>query len=295
MNLANDPWIPIVWSDGKLGSVSLSDAFEHGDEIRDLAVRPHERIALMRLLICVAQVALDGPVDSENWKTCRSNIPAATAEYLAGWRKAFELFGDGQRFLQISGLKKPMMAGEEEEAGNSTSKLDLALASGNNSTLFDNAGGAPREFAPASLATMLLTFQCFSPGGRIGVALWEGEQTPGKGSSNHSPCLAGGMLHTLIRGNTLLDALHRNLLNKAQVKQLYGDGHWGRAVWELMPQHLADDEAIQNATSTYLGRLIPLSRAIYFTDDCRSSILANGLDYPSYEGREFPASLRDCG
>jgi hypothetical protein len=130
-----------------------------------------------------------------------------------------------------------MTTGEEEEACNSTSKLDLALASGNNSTLFDNAGGAPREFAPAALALMLLTFQCFSPGGRIGVASWGGEPTPGKGSSNHSPCLAGGMLHTLIRGNTLLDALYRNLLHKAQVKQLYGDGHWGAKTWTAKHVH----------------------------------------------------------
>lgn len=63
MNLATDAWIPIVWNVGKAGTVSLREAFERAHEIQDLAVRPHERIALMRLLICIAQAALDGPAD----------------------------------------------------------------------------------------------------------------------------------------------------------------------------------------------------------------------------------------
>jgi CRISPR system Cascade subunit CasA len=55
MNLTTDLWIPVVWNDGKPGTVSLREAFERGHEIQDLAVRPHGRIALMRLLICIAQ------------------------------------------------------------------------------------------------------------------------------------------------------------------------------------------------------------------------------------------------
>ena len=82
-------------------------------------------------------------------------------------------------------------------------KLDLALATGNNTTLFDNAGGSDRTFASGELALMLTTVQCFSPGGRIGVALWNGRETSGKGSSKHAPCLAGGMLHALVRGDNL--------------------------------------------------------------------------------------------
>ena len=61
MNLTTEAWIPAVWRDGTPGRVSLREVFERGHDLRDLAVRPHERIALMRLLICVAQAALDGP------------------------------------------------------------------------------------------------------------------------------------------------------------------------------------------------------------------------------------------
>jgi CRISPR system Cascade subunit CasA len=284
MNLTTDAWIPIVWNNGKPGTVSLREAFERGEEIRDLAVRPHERISLMRLLICIAQAALDGPNDQDDWKTCLPRIVPAALDYLNRWRHAFELFGNGQRFLQVANLKKPATKSnsDDDDEGNSTSKLDLALATGNNTTLFDNSGGSERAFTAAELALMLTTFQCFSPGGRIGVALWNGKETFGKGSSNHAPCLAGGMSHALLRGDNLLATLCKNLMTKQQTEQFFEPASWGRPVWELMPQRFTDAEAVRNANRTYLGRLVPLTRAIWLADDCRSLILANGLEYASY-------------
>ncbi len=282
MNLTTDPWIPVVWNDGKPGSVSLCEAFERGEEVRDLAVRPHERIAVMRLLICIAQAALDGTNSQKDWKTCRPEIVPTALDYLKRWHAAFELFGDGPRFLQVANLTAKKSNADDDEA-NSTSKLDLALATGNNTTLFDNAGGSERTFTSAQLALMVTAFQCFSPGGRIGVALWSGKETAGNGSSDHAPCLAGGMLHALLRDNNLLATLHKNLITKQQAEQLFGNGSWGRPVWELMPKSLADTGALRNASHTYLGRLVPLTRAILLADDCRSLILANGLKYASYD------------
>lgn len=284
MNLAIEPWIPIVQVDGRPGTVSLREMFERAHHIRDLAVRPHERIALMRLLICIAQSALDGPGDYEDWKVCRGRIAPAVLDYLRHWQHAFELFGNGQRFLQVTNLRRPARksSGDDDEEGNSTSKLDLALATGNNTTLFDNAGGSGRAFTGGDLALRLLSFQCFSPGGRIGVAIWGGQETSGKGSSDHAPCLAGKMLHALLRGENLADTLHLNLLAKRQTEQLWGRDFWGQPVWEQMPTGLTDAAAVRNATLTYLGRLVPLTRLIWLADDCRTLVLANGLEYASY-------------
>lgn len=283
MNLTIDAWILIVWNDGKPGTVSLREAFERGHEIQDLAARPHERIALMRLLICIAQAALDGPAGYDDWKVCQPRIVSSVRDYLDRWWHAFELFGNGQRFSQVANLKKPVKkSNADDDQGNSTSKLDLALATGNNATLFDNSGGSERTFTSSELALMLTAFQCFSPGGRIGVALWNGKETLGKGSSEHAPCLADGMLHALLRGDNLLVTLHKNLMTKRQAEQFFGPDSWGRPVWESMPQRLADAEAVRNANHTYLGRLVPLTRAICLADDGRSLILANGLEYGSY-------------
>ena len=254
MNLTIDPWIPIVWCNGKSEPVSLKDTFAHGEEIADLAVRPHERIALMRLLICIAQAALDGPEDEEDWKACQSRLSPTALAYLDERKSAFELFGDDPRFLQLPGLAHDTSKKhDEDDEGSTVSKLDLALATGNNSTLFDNAGGSDRSFTPAELALMLLTFQCFSPGGRIGVATWKGEKTPGNGSSSHAPCAAGNMLHTLIRGKSLAESIHRNMLTKKIVSRFAGENRWGVPVWALFPKSFKDDTAIENATMTYLG------------------------------------------
>jgi CRISPR system Cascade subunit CasA len=299
MNLTTDSWIPIVWAGGHSGTVSLCEAFARSEDIRDLAVRPHERIAVMRLLLCIAQAALDGPGDKEDWKACRSKIAPSALAYLKQWQKAFELFGDEQRFLQVQGLKKPAGKHDDDE-GTSVSKLDLALATGNNSTLFDNGGGSDREFEAPRLALALLTFQCFSPCGTIGVALWNGCPTLGwsshpavkPGQSKHAPCIAGNMLHSYLRGGTLLESLRRNLMTKEQLARFYGQDAWGRPVWEQMPSKPNDKAGINNATQTYLGRLAPISRAVRLGDNCRLAMLANGLDYPSYpEWREPSATI----
>lgn len=275
MNLTHDSWIPVIAADGRQRLVSLQEAFASAHEIRDLSVKPHEKIALLRLLICITQAALDGPKNSDAWETCRDGIQAAVKRYLEKWRVAFELFGDGPRFLQVPGLK----AAKEEGEGNPATKLDLTLASGNNASLFDNAAGIPRAVDAGRLALTLLAFQCFSPGGRIGVAKWNGADTPGKGSSNHAPCTPSSMLHTFLHGRSLLDTIHLNLLNKEEASDL-GTKGWGRPVWELPVTAAGDKEAIANATASYLGRLVPQSRAIRLDAEGRQMILGNGLDYP---------------
>lgn len=285
MNLTTDPWIPIAWDSGKPGVVSLLDAFSRGHAIQDLSVRPHERIALMRLLICIAQAALDGPVDADDWRVCRQRLVPAVLDYLARWHKVFELLGTGQRFLQFDDLRGLKGDGE----GNQVSKLDLTLATGHTATLFDNAGGTDRDFSLSRLALNILAFQCFSPGGRIGVARWGGSETVGKGASNHAPCIASSMLHALVRRQNLLETVHINLLSRRQVERLFGKDCWGRAVWEALPRHPSDAPAIRNATGTYLGRLVPLSRAVRLRDDLAGMILANGVTYP--EWREPTATI----
>lgn len=288
MNLTVEKWIPALRADGRRDLFSLQDLFAHAHELRDLAVKPHERIALMRLLLGITQAALDGPADEGEWETCQPLIQPRVRDYLTKWKSAFELFGDGPRFLQFPNLQP----GKESDEGNAATKLDLALATGNNSTLFDNFAGEERALKAARVATGLLSFQCFSPGGRIGVAKWNGKDTPGKGSSNHAPCTPSSMVHTFILGENLLATIHRNLLTKESAMYDYGADRWGKPVWEMPCDHSGDTAAQANATLTYLGRLVPLSRAIRLHEGGRALILANGLDYPIYPSfREATATI----
>ena len=302
MNLTTEAWIPVTDSQGQPRRVSLRQVFAEGGTLQDLAARPHERVALMRLLVCIAQAALGGPADSEALETCGKQLPAAAARYLERWQDCFELSHAEKPFLQFPGLSKPSKSprkrakqaavavdetGDDEE-DTAASKMDFALATGNNTTLFDHraASSAARAFEANQLALMLITFQCFSPGGRIGVARWRGADTPGNGSSGHAPCAPSAMLHAYVRRGTLLDSVGANLLSRWTVTKNYRRD-WGRPVWEQMPQSLNDTAAIANATTTYLGRLMPLARAILLRPTGEGLLLANGLDYPTPP--EFPA------
>jgi len=288
MNLTIDPWIPALGADGRRELFSLQDLFAQAHVLRDLAAKPHERIALMRLLLCVTQAALDGPADEAEWETCKPLIQPRVKEYLTKWKAAFELLGEGTRFLQFSNL----LSGKDSDDGNAATKLDLALATGNNPTLFDNAAGAERSLHAASVARNLVAFQCFSPGGRIGVAKWNGKETPGKGSSNHAPCTPSSMVHTFILTDTLLGTIHCNVLTRETITDAYGPDRWGQPVWEFPLNHGDDKAAVENATLTYLGRLVPLSRAIRLHEGGFSLILANGMDYPIFPAfREATATI----
>ena len=275
MNLTLDPWITVIGADGRQRTASLHDLFASAHEIRDLSVKPHEKIALLRLLICITQAALDGPKDFDTWETCRGAIQPAAKRYLEKWASSFELFGEGPRFLQVPGL----ISGRDDGKYTHAAKTDIALSSGNTATLFDNDSTDARSIPEARLGLSLLTFQCFSPGGLIGIAKWNGADTPGDGKSKHAPCTPSSMLHTFLQGSSLLETIHLNLLNKEEGSDL-GPKGWGKPVWELPVNAAGDKEAIANATGSYLGRLVPLSRSIRLDAEGRQMILANGLEYP---------------
>lgn len=329
MNLVTESWIPVVRQNGKPDTASLMQVFTEGKQFSDLAVRPHERIALMRLLVCIAQAALKGPEDPEAWDNAPNALPQAAKNYLEEWEPSFNLFDSDKPFLQIADVEKPLKEkpvknpaletissskrGRKKVAEENTddeqtsslvrvSKLDFALATGANTTLFDHLGSpnVDRDFSTASLAIWLLTFQNFSPGGTIGVALWKKKPTPGwsaypkikPGQSSHAPCLPKNMLHAFIRRENLFDTILANLLTKEAAVEHFGKNAWGHPIWEKFPTSIDDSDAIKNATQTYLGRLVPLTRCIKLNQDGKEMLLANGLKYPVFDEdaqERFPA------
>jgi CRISPR system Cascade subunit CasA len=283
-NLANDPWIPAAELNGKDVLLSLHEVFARGHEIADLAVRPYERVSLMRLFSCIAHTALDGPKDEDDHESSNDRLPEAAAQYLVQWEESFELFHLEKPFLQMAGL--------QTNKRTPASKLDFALSTGNNSTLFDNAAGAsaPRSFALERLSLTLLSYQCFSLGGTIGVGTIHEEATFGNGSSKDAPCSPSSALHAIIKEATLLGTILSNLLDYEQVSEHYGaslESILGRPVWENPPINFTEPEPKENAINTYLGRLVPMARSILLFDDCRFISLANGFTYQTFD--EFPA------
>lgn len=262
---------------------------ERGNDIRDLAVNPPQRIALMRLLICITQAALDGPADEADWLSSRPRIAPASLAYLDKWKHRFELYGEDS-FVCMNGVDMT----ENEMAD----KLEFGLAAGEPTTLFDqNAPQEGRSHVSEWFPLHVLTYQCFSPGGTIGVSMWGGISTKdrkskkrqaGPGYSSDAPCLGASILHLLLRGGNVTESLLWNLLTREQVAG-FPVTEWGAPVWELMPASPRDAKIVR-LTKSYLGRLVPLTRLIRFEKGSSKMTLANGVPYPALPESRVPTA-----
>lgn len=274
MNLTTDQWIPVVWNDGRHSMVSLNDVFQRGSEIHDLSVRPHERIALMRLLICIAQAALDGPKDRNDWRKCGERLPQAALDYLAKWKNEFELFGDGPRFLQAKGTGNPKPA----------EIVKLNFIDEDMTTLFDQDVMPGEQKTAQWIALHLLTYQSFAAGGKVGGSAIatkgkkKGQLAPQEGKN--APCRDGSAFHTFVRKASLLPTICNNLVTREQIERT--TLVWGHPTWEYNSVEITTLRKDNDLPRSYLGRLAPLSRALWLEDDGASSSNANGIDYSNF-------------
>lgn len=271
MNVACDPWIPVVTISGKPKLASLETVLTEGEKFADLAVRPHERVSLMRLFLCVAHAALNGPKNYGEWCDVPKRLPEAARTYLTEWKDSFELFHKDKPWLQVAGLSKDV-AGQDKAGDISdwtpVSKLNFSYATGENTTLFDHGGMnvEKREISINETLLSMLTFQCFSVGGLMGQVYWNGvgcgvlanpKKKNGPVKSSDAPCSPASMIHAFLRGKNLIETIHLNLPTLDDIRFSYGEGMFGKPVWEQFPTSLKDVPNTENATATYVGRLVP--------------------------------------
>lgn len=283
-NLVDEPWLPVTLAESfpdatkrePLPRVSLGEAFEHGNQIVDLRCYPHEQIALMRLLICIAQRALNGPADEDDWKKCRKRLASEAVAYLDKHKDCFNLFGNGSRFLQAHGSGKP---GE-------MAVFRLALVDKDASVLFDAHVQPGAMLDPAELAVALVTFQSFAAGGKTGGSepspagrkTKAGKVKDEPQSGEAALCRESGALHALICGANLNETIHWNLLCRSQIALPMTWHKTAMPIWEYKKSKLGDLPESDIKTS-YLGRLAPLSRAVWLREDLKFAEIANGLRY----------------
>ncbi len=283
-NLVDEPWLPVTLGKNfpdatkrrPLPRVSLREAFEYGDRIVDLRCYPHERIALMRLLICVAQRALDGPEDENDWQHCRTRLASEAVAYLNNHKGCFNLLGDEPRFLQSHGNGKP---------GDMT-VFRLVFIDKDTPVLFDGHVQPDAKLEIPELAVSLVTYQSFAAGGKTGGSepSLAGRKTK-SGKLKNEPqsgeaalCREGGALHALICGANLNETIHRNLLCRSQISLPMTWHRTAMPIWEYKKSQLGDLPGSDIKTS-YLGRLAPLSRAVWLREDLKFAEIANGLRY----------------
>lgn len=280
MNVAFDPWVPVKYIDGHTGLVSLSDLFDKGNDIESWSVGPLEQISLLRLILCITHAALDGPKDHDEWESAPKRIQGAVKVYLEKWKDSFEVFHKTKPWLQMIGLTAKKLA--------PVSKLGLHFATGNNTTIFDHYGLVDRHLSIESIILNLLTFQCFSPGGLSSQVVYDGiitNKTP-----KSAPCSVASMTHIYLRGASILETIHLNLPNYEAVEIRYGSYPIGVPVWEMIPRSRKDELAIKNATTSYLGRLVPMTRFAQLIPNKTDMLLGSGLVYPSKDDG-FPVEI----
>jgi CRISPR system Cascade subunit CasA len=288
-DLITEPWIPVLYGAGHPSGatrVGLAKLFEDAAEIRDLALPPLQRIAVMRLLICITQAALDGPENDDDWLSCRERIQPAVRDYLQKWHDRFNLFGQ-YPFLQVANLQP--VSGKSEEDLPSLDKLNFAWAAGNAHTLFDHTAlSGNRQITLADLPIYLLTFQCFHPGGLLANALWDGEEI--SRSTTQAPCVEGSALLGLILGKHLLESIYLNLLPKQRFQASEGQTstRFGRPIWEFSQPPKPSTRVAEEFVRSYLGRLVPFSRAIRLIPGTDRCLITKGLDYPRFPQSREP-------
>jgi CRISPR system Cascade subunit CasA len=298
MNVAFDSWIPTVTGGGDLKLASLYEALTEGENFADLAVRPHERVALMRLFLCVAHAALEGPKSRTEWTEAKKFLPDAACQYLNKWKDSFELFHPTKPWLQVAeldpSLSVSIVSDLDGEAGwTGIHKLDQSRASGNNSTLFDHSANSPEmpSVTPADISLHLLTFQnYFVAGGKAASRMWGTTEMVNPPNPKGGPCSGKSILFSFLRGGNLSETIYRNLLPYEDLRFIYGrqDVPIGKPIWEKPIRNPADSLAIENATTTYLGRLVPQTRILRVKENCRYVLLGAGFSYPKFQDEKNP-------
>ncbi|MFN3703269.1 type I-E CRISPR-associated protein Cse1/CasA [Thermomonas sp.] len=263
-NLIDEPWIPVA----DKGRVSLRQIFTDAS-CRALGGNPVEKIALMKLLLAIAQAAAT-PDDETAWRALGAQgLAEKCLAYLDQWHDRFDLYGD-KPFLQM-----PAIAAAEVK---SYGTVLPHVATGNTTVL--NGGQVERVLSDADKAVLLICQMGFALGGKKTdnkVVLTPGYQ--GKNNDKGKPATGKpgpavahmGLLHNLLQGESVQQSLWLNLLTREQVAQSQRfPAGIGVAPWQQMPSG-EDDAVARDLKHSLMGRLLPLCRFCLLTE--------NGLHY----------------
>ncbi|SCX10046.1 CRISPR system Cascade subunit CasA [Nitrosomonas eutropha] len=284
-NLIDKPWLPVA----DVGRVSLKQIFSNS-EYRALGGNPVQKIALMKLLLAIAQAACT-PKDEQEWKALGARgLAQRCLAYLDKWHDRFWLYGE-KPFLQMLAIAKANLQ--------SYGAVQPEISTGNTTVLTQTQ----QERAPddAERALLLVNLMSFALGGKKtdnSVVLSTGyagkSNDKGKPSTGKpGPAVAHmGLLHNFLLGHDLWHSLWLNLFTHQQIAQinLFPQG-CGIAPWEQMPE--GEDCAIaKQLKQSLMGRLIPLSRFCLLVKD--GLHYSEGLLHLSYkDGLTDPTTAID--
>ncbi|WP_137938217.1 type I-E CRISPR-associated protein Cse1/CasA [Chitinivorax sp. B] len=281
-NLIDEPWLPVA----DIGRVSLAQLFGSAS-YRALGGNPVQKIAVMKLLLAIAQAATT-PDDDIGWQVMSENdLAGSCLAYLRQWHDRFYLYGD-MPFLQM-----PAIAHAERK---SFGTVLPEVSTGNTTVLTQSQREG--QLDDGDKALLLLVQMGFALGGKKtdnSVVLTPGY--PGKTNDKGKPATGKpgpsvgfmGLLHNFVLGISLRQTLRLNLLTQEDIRgSALFPGGVGRPPWEGMP--LGEDCATARAHKTTLvGRLIPLSRFCLLADE--GLHYSEGIAHPDYKAGGLDPSI----
>ena len=185
LNLIDDPWIPVLCRDGSQRIIAPWQITE-ADILYPDWPRPDLNIACLEFLIGLVFMA-DPPEDEDDWEDRQLPDPERLRSRLALYSEAFNLLGNGPRFLQdaenLSGEPNPVDMLFIDSSGAQTAK--------NNADLMVHRNRYEALDLPLA-AMALYTFQAHAPSG---------------GAGNRTSMRGGGPLLTLVDPQRTLWAL----------------------------------------------------------------------------------------
>ena len=281
-NLIDEPWVPVA----DHGRVSLRQLFSSPD-YRSLGGNPVQKIALLKLLLAIAQAAAT-PKDEEEWKALgAAGLADRCLAYLDQWHDRFYLYGD-KPFLQMPAIREAKVQ--------SFGAVMPEVSTGNTTVL--SQVQVQRDLDDGAKALLLLTLMGFALSGKktdnsvvltLGYAGKINEK--GKPSTGKpGPSVAHmGLLHSFLYGSDIHVTLWLNLFTERQIERMniYPSGV-GSAPWEIMPSG-EDCERAKNLKESLMGRLVPLCRFCLVVDD--GLHYSEGIAHLGYKDGVFDPSM----
>lgn len=289
-NLIDEPWIPVT----DVGRVSLRQIFSNAT-FRSLGGNPTQKIAMMKLLLAIAQAAVT-PEDEQEWRALSSDgLAQRCLKYLERWHDRFYLYGP-KPFLQMPAIVSAKVQSygavvTEVSTGNTTVLSQFQLERSNSD--------ADKALILVSLSSLALSGKktdnsvTLTPGyrGKLNDGGRPSSSRPGPGTGYL------GFMHSFLFAQTLQTSIWLNLLTKTQLSQsnIFPQGV-GVAVWEQMPEG-EDCPTAKLLKQSLQGRLLPLCRfcllseqGLHYSEGLAHSGYKEGVVDPSvavnYSGKD---------
>lgn len=291
-NLIDEPWIPVA----DHGRVSLRQIFSNS-EYRSLGGNPVQKIALLKLLLAIAQAAAT-PKDEAEWKALGDEgLAERCLAYLDQWHDRFYLYGD-KPFLQMPTIS----AAKIQPYG-----AVLPEVSTGNTTVLSQIQ-VQRDLDDGAKALLILTLMGFALSGKKtdnSVVLSPGYSGKSKSAkTGASVAHVWGSIHNFIYGAGIHKTVWLNVLTERQISSMnmYPQGV-GVGPWELMPEG-EDCARAKELKGSLMGRLVPVCRfcllsegGLHYSEGIAHPDFKSGVADPSmainYSGNEPKAMFVD--